>query len=102
MEFGSTPDRLVSSRLITERYKNVRTVIITMGEKGSFVYDTAERRMLGCTAIKTKVVSTVGAGDSFSAAFLHGFLSGESLEACLSSASRLAAKVVAHREAVPE
>ena len=52
--------------------------------------------------IKTEVSSTVGAGDSFSAAFLVNFLNGKSTEESLDAAVRLSALVVSHHDAVPD
>ena len=48
------------------------------------------------------VVSTVGAGDSFSAAFIHQHMNGMDVPFSLAYATRLAAFVVSKPEAVPE
>jgi fructokinase len=48
------------------------------------------------------VVSTVGAGDSFSAAFLVNYLSGEKVSVCLNRACTLGSYVVTQLGAIPE
>lgn len=48
-----------------------------------------------------EVISTVGAGDSFTAAWLTGYLQGDPIELCLKKAAELSGFVVAHTEAVP-
>ncbi len=87
---------------ITERFKNMRIVILTRGEKGAIAIDTETGETCGVPAARTTVVSTVGAGDSFSAAFLSAFDKNKDLAVCLSYAARVAAWVVSHTEAVPE
>ena len=60
----------------------------------------AEGRIIHSPAYPVKVVSTVGAGDSFSAAFLYRWLTGETLEKALEAGNRLAAEVAGHKGAV--
>ena len=48
------------------------------------------------------VVSTVGAGDSFGAAFLVSYLRSGDIDAALQKAVEVSAFVVAHKEAVPQ
>ena len=55
-----------------------------------------------CDGVAVEVESTVGAGDSFSAAFVHKFNKGERLETCLKYASRVAGFVVSKSDAVPD
>ena len=49
-----------------------------------------------------EVVSTVGAGDSFGAAFLATYLCTKDIGAALQRAVEVSAFVVAHKEAVPQ
>lgn len=55
-----------------------RLIIMTMGERGSMVYDGTHYYQHGIKSCE--VVDTMGAGDSYIAGFLHGILSGESIE----------------------
>ena len=54
----------------------------------------------GSAAVEVK--STVGAGDSFSAAFLAGYLGGCPMERCLDHAVKVAGFVVSEFDAVPD
>ena len=73
-----------------------------MGEKGSYAYDVHNKTSFSCAAERVTVASTVGAGDSFSAAFLYKYMSGFDINSCLKTASRISAYVVSKTEAVPE
>ena len=53
-------------------------------------------------AKKVEVVSTVGAGDSFSATFLAYYLRNESIDTCLEMATKVSAFVVSKKDAIPE
>lgn len=87
---------------ISRRYPRIKAVIITRGAEGSVAYDTKSGETFSCPAVKTEVVSTVGAGDSFSATFLVGYMNGESIPRCLERASVVSAHVVSRTEAIPE
>ena len=51
-------------------------------------------------AHKTDVASTVGAGDSFGAAFLVKYMKNYSIDECLEFASRISAIVCSKQEAI--
>ena len=87
--------------LITKEFKNLELVIYTCGEKGAYVYEKSTEKTYFCPAKKVKVLSTVGAGDSFGAVFLTEYLSGKSIDACLEKATEVSGKVVACEDAVP-
>jgi sugar/nucleoside kinase (ribokinase family) len=53
--------------------KGVRTAVVKLGEKGCYVKNGAEPGFY-CPALRTDVVDTTGAGDSFVAGFLTGVL----------------------------
>lgn len=74
-------------------YKNIGLIIITLGADGSLCYDKKNDTWYKCGAKKIKVVSTVGAGDSFSAAFLVKYLDGCDIADCLEYASKISAAV---------
>ena len=86
---------------IAKRFGNIRLILYTKGENGSVVYDAVNRKYECFSAVKTKVASTVGAGDSFSAAFLcEYFKSGDIRKAGIAGAE-LSAFVVSKKEAIP-
>ncbi len=77
----------------------VKLLLVTMAGDGCFAITPDEKvRVAG---LPTNVVSAVGAGDAFSAAFLAGRLAGRSLRACAEMANRLGALVASSPEAVP-
>lgn len=82
-------------------YLQLEAIVLTRGAEGATLY----RR--GCTpltvpAAPAKVVSTVGAGDSFSAAWLYHYLGEDDYLTCMERAASRAAYVIEHAEAVPE
>lgn len=87
---------------ISKTFQNIKFIIITLGEKGSYAYDVHNKTSLSCAAERVTVASTVGAGDSFSAVFLYKYMCGFDIDSCLKSASRISAYVVSKTEAVPE
>lgn len=90
------------AQILSEKYKNLKIIVITKGEKGAFAYNCNTKESFECHAKKVKVASTVGAGDSFSAAFLSKFMSGNDIKFCLEFASKISAFVVSKHEAIPE
>lgn len=86
---------------LSEAYGNLRLVLITLGAEGAVAYDVAKREYHRCPAEPAKVVSTVGAGDSFSAAFLAQYLQARSIPDCLACAAKVSAFVVSHKAAIP-
>jgi ribokinase len=61
--------------------ERVGTVAVKMGERGAVVGQGAERLRAPVEPV-SQVVDTVGAGDSFNAGFLAGWLRGLSLDRC--------------------
>lgn len=77
----------------------VKLLLVTMAGEGCLAISQDERvRVAG---IPTRLVSAVGAGDAFSAAFLSGRLAGRNLQTCAEMANRLGALVASSAEAVP-
>ena len=89
------------ARALCEKYKNLELILITCGEYGAYAYEKDTDSIFYHPAKKVEVVSTVGAGDSFGAAFLVDLLSGKSIPECLASATERSAYVVSHMDAVP-
>ena len=88
-------------RLCTD-YPNIRLCLVTLDRDGALVYEAATGKTFRQAAKPVDVVSTVGAGDSFGAAFLVSYLRSGDIDAALQKAVELSAFVVAHKEAVPQ
>ena len=84
-----------------EAYPNLTLILYTKGENGATVYQK-DGTLVEIPPVKTQVVSTVGAGDSFGASFLTSYLNGASLSDAGALAARISAFVVSKKEAVPE
>lgn len=91
-----------AARTLAEDFKNLKIIIITRGEDGAFLLDTNDGHEYEAEAKKVTAVSTVGAGDSFSASFIYSYKRGERIEKCLDLATRVSAFVVSREEAVPK
>ena len=92
---------MTENQCLCESYPQLKVVIITKGEHGSMVY-VKEGKDYHIAAKKVEVVSTVGAGDSFSATFLANYLKDESIETCLEMATKVSAFVVSKKDAIPD
>lgn len=88
-------------RKLSAEFEKIRLIIITLGDKGAYVYDCENSAEYSCPVKEAKVISTTGAGDSFGAAFLHRYKCGDSIEKCLEFASAYSAFVVSRKDAVP-
>lgn len=95
------PDYINAAKALSKKFNQLKLIIITRGDKGAFAYDCVSENMYECKAQKAEVVSTVGAGDSFCAAFLSKYLGNYDISECLSYASKVSAFVVSKEEAVP-
>lgn len=88
-------------KAIVAGYPTVQCLVLTCGGDGALVYHRAEDAVYTCASKKVEVVSTVGAGDSFSAAFLHMYSKKEAVSQCAAYAATVAGFVVSRQEAVP-
>lgn len=89
-------------RSLCKDYPNLKQVILTLDKDGAETYLPASDRFLYAPKPTSKPVSTVGAGDSFSACYLYNTLAGASPEDCLARAVTLSDFVVTQLEAVPD
>ena len=87
---------------LCDSYTNLKIVIITLGKDGSYAYVAEDGRGYFQESVGDKVVSTVGAGDSFAAAWLASYLAGQPVDACMKKAAEISGFVVAHTEAIPK
>ena len=97
--FGLGDDDVAACRALIDRYA-LRLVILTKGADGSEVITTDE--VILQPAGEAQVVDTVGAGDSFTAAFVVAYLRGKSLSDAQRQASDTAAYVCSRKGAMPE
>ena len=79
---------------------NLRYLILTAGDKYSIVYSQNEISRLETP--KVKVADTVGAGDSFSGAFVQGILSDKTLKEAHKQAVEISAFVCTQTGAWPK
>jgi len=96
-----TTDYKAVAKTIKERYHNLKLILITLGPDGAYALDCVSKAEYACAGVSVAVVSTVGAGDSFSAAFLHQYLCKKEIPFCLSYAAKIAGFVVSQSAAVP-
>lgn len=91
-----------SAEIISANFEKIKMIIITRGEKGSLVYDCNLQKLYECNAEKVNVVSTVGAGDSFTAAFSAKYLKTGNVTKALKIATKISGYVVSCEEAIPD
>lgn len=77
----------------------VKLVCVTRGNGGSLLVSADERSEH--PGFKVKVADTVGAGDAFTAALVHGYLRGTSLAQISETANRIGAWVASQSGATP-
>ena len=82
------------------RLYGLRLVILTKGGDGSDVITEDEVHSVACP--KVEIADTVGAGDSFTAAFIRAYLRGDSLSDCHRLANEVSAYVCSKNGAMPE
>lgn len=86
---------------LCESYPQLEVVLVTLGKDGSYAYTAKEGREFRQKSIGDTVVSTVGAGDSFAAAWLVSYLNQKPIAECMRRAAEVSGFVVAHTQAVP-
>ena len=96
----ASPEAVAES--VCRHYPNIKILLLTMGENGSAAYCAETKKLRITPAVKTEVVSTVGAGDSYLAAWCCSYLRGVDIETACKTASALSAFVVSRKEAVPD
>jgi fructokinase len=81
-------------------YPGITTIVITAAEKGCYVYQEGQ---LHAVAVKrVEVNDAVGAGDAFSAAFMHAFVRGADAVSAARVANELGAFVATQSGPIPE
>lgn len=87
-------------RQIISRYGNLHMVILTCGAVDSYVFTETETSHMDTP--KVTVADTVGAGDSFTAAFVAEYLNGKSIADAHRTAVKVSAYVCTQPGAMPE
>ena len=82
------------------RLYGLRLVILTKGGDGSEVI--TEDTVLSVACPKVQIADTVGAGDSFTAAFIRAYLRGDTLVECYRLANEVSAYVCSKNGAMPD
>ena len=82
------------------RLYGLRLVILTKGGDGSEVI--TEDTVLSVACPKVQIADTVGAGDSFTAAFIRAYLRGDTLTECHRLANEVSAYVCSKSGAMPD
>ena len=75
------PDDALRDRLRAFANRGPRLVVATLGEHGSAAW--SDGAVITCPAEPTRVVDTMGAGDSYIAGFIKSTLDGKPLEECM-------------------
>ena len=102
LEINACGDYRNFAKILKNKFTDLNCIIITLGADGAYAFECETEKESFCECAKVEVKSTVGAGDSFSAAFLHKYLSGVDLALCTEYASAVAGFVVSNFDAVPE
>lgn len=87
-------------KALAAAYPNLKIIAITLDKDGAMAYDARTGEIFRHGPERVKVASTVGAGDSFSAAFTVSLLRGETVEKALDAGVYLSSQVVAVPEAI--
>jgi len=76
-----------------------RAACVTLGERGCVIFNDGE--FVHAEGHSIEVADTVGAGDAFAAAFLHGLINGWPVQRIASFANRVGALVASRPGAIP-
>jgi fructokinase len=96
---GANNGNLEESIVTFQNKYHPQTICITCGENGAIVWHDGE--FYGHPGFKVKVVDTVGAGDSFLAAFVNGLLKQQPMPQIIERACKIGAFVAGKRGANP-
>ena len=100
--FGSAGEDRAGGEEMMRRFlaDGARLAVVTRGAEGSVATDGTARVETGISPVT--VVDTTGAGDSFIAGFLDGYLAGLDLKGCLDAGRDCAAKTCTHVGGFPQ
>lgn len=95
--FKGSNDEVINS--LFEKFATLKIIILTCGTDGSYVFSRAEKSFLPTPIVK--VADTVGAGDSFTAAFIAVYLKTKSIAKAHKRAVDVSAFVCTQHGAMP-
>ena len=75
---GSSKDRIIQASKDISKF-GIKTIITTLGNKGSILYDAAEDKITEVPAFKVQAIDTVGAGDCFNGIVASKLCQGENI-----------------------
>ena len=100
-EYDGTQENLENlCRELSDKY-DIAYVLLTLDKDGAAVYDKQADSFTLSQKPQCKVVSTVGAGDSFFASYVRAYLNDKPVVKCLADAIAVSGYVVGHVEAIP-
>lgn len=85
-------DEYIRNFMVKTSEKGAKTVVAMLGEYGSLAYENGKFYKLD--AEKVEVVNTVGAGDSYIAAFTYGVSLGEDIMQCMRRGRQRATEII--------
>lgn len=97
---GETNDAETFCRRIVHRYENISLVVVTAGADGCFLFVGDNYHHVPGFEVKT--VDAIGAGDAFSAVFMHTFAITQDPLHSATVANRIGAFVTSSRGAIPD
>lgn len=98
-QLGFSEPNLAEALATFQEKFSLDQVILTRGKDGALVRTSAGKTHQIVPEPAVQFIDVVGAGDAFSAVYLHGILAGWSIPATLTAAQRFASKVVGLRGA---
>ena len=96
---GGDTENLKESIIEFQKKYHPQTICITRGENGAIVWHNGQ--FYEHPGFKVQVVDTVGAGDSFLAAFVNGLLKKQPMQQVIERACKIGAFVAGKRGANP-
>ena len=94
-DFGDTEE--LRQKMKELHAKGPNLVIVTLGEKGSLVYDGNDFTFFGI--VPCRVVDTMGAGDSYIAGFLKGIMEEKNILDCMKMGAENASQTIGYHGA---
>jgi len=96
--FDLNEDQEKSCKQLLNKF-DLKLVALTNGSKGSILFTNNE--ISRCSVPKIKIIDTIGAGDSFTAALIMGILNEKTLKETHETAVKHAAKICSSKGATP-